>query len=61
MKMVLVRICVCCSMSLTEFRTPNIAEGAEATLRHVLDSGVTVLNTATFYGAGENEKIIGGG
>ena len=52
-------ICACCSMSLTEFRTPKIAEGAEATLRHVLDSGVTLLNTAAFYGAGENEKLIG--
>ncbi len=34
------------SMSLTDFMKPEIAPNAEATLRHVLDSGVTVINTA---------------
>ena len=46
-------------MSLTDFRNPEIAPGAEDTLRHVLKSGVTVINTAGFYGQGENEKVIG--
>ena len=47
------------AMSLTNFGQPDHAEGAEDTLRHVLQSGVTVINTAVFYGQGENEKIIG--
>ncbi len=34
------------AMSLTEFAAPVIAANAEATLRHVLESGVTVINTA---------------
>ncbi len=34
------------AMSLTEFAAPVIAPNAEATLRHVLESGVTVINTA---------------
>ena len=34
------------AMSLTEFAQPVIAPNAEATLRHVLESGVSVLNTA---------------
>ena len=46
-------------MSLTGFVTPDVAEGAEATLRHVLEAGVTVINTASFYGAGENHRVIG--
>ena len=46
-------------MSLTEFNTPKKAEGAEQTLRHVLEQGVTVLNTACFYGDSLNEEIIG--
>ena len=46
-------------MSLTGFVTPDVAEGAETTLRHVLEAGVTVINTASFYGAGENHKVIG--
>ena len=46
-------------MSLTDFRNPDIVPGAEDTLRHVLKSGVTVINTAGFYGQGENEKVIG--
>lgn len=47
------------AMSLTNFEQPDHAEGAEDTLRHVLQSGVTVINTAVFYGQGENERIIG--
>ncbi len=47
------------AMSLTDFRNPDIVPGAEDTLRHVLKSGVTVINTAGFYGQGENEKVIG--
>jgi aryl-alcohol dehydrogenase-like predicted oxidoreductase len=46
-------------MSLTSFLTTEVAEGAEATLKHVLDSGVTVINTACFYGAGMNHQVIG--
>lgn len=46
-------------MSLTEFNAPKKAEGAEQTLRHVLEQGVTVLNTACFYGDSLNEEIIG--
>ena len=46
-------------MSLTDFRNPDIVPGAEDTLRHVLKSGVTVINTAGLYGQGENEKVIG--
>ncbi|BDA43731.1 probable aldo-keto reductase 2 [Coccomyxa sp. Obi] len=46
-------------MSLTEFRTPVKSDGAEQTLRHVLEQGVTLLNTAAFYGQGLNEEIIG--
>lgn len=46
-------------MSLTEFISPVKAEGAEQTLRHVLEQGVTLLNTAAFYGQGLNEEIIG--
>lgn len=46
-------------MSLTEFRAPIKADGAEQTLRHVLEQGVTLLNTAAFYGQGLNEEIIG--
>ncbi len=46
-------------MSLTEFAAPVKAEGAEQTLKHVLEQGVTLLNTATFYGQGLNEEIIG--
>ena len=46
-------------MSLTGFLTTDIAEGAEATLKHVLDAGVTVINTACFYGAGTNHQVIG--
>ena len=34
------------AMSLTDFMKPEIAPNAEATLRHVLESGVTVINTA---------------
>ena len=34
------------AMSLTEFASPVIAPNAEATLRHVLENGVTVINTA---------------
>ncbi|WP_250907709.1 aldo/keto reductase [Nonomuraea sp. NEAU-A123] len=30
-----------------------------ATLRHALDLGVTLLDTADFYGAGHNEQLIG--
>ncbi|MFI8763509.1 aldo/keto reductase [Streptomyces sp. NPDC053792] len=30
-----------------------------ATLRHALDLGVTLLDTADFYGAGHNEELIG--
>ena len=33
-------------MSLTDFAKPEIVPNAEATLRHVLESGVTVVNTA---------------
>ncbi|CAL5221861.1 g4122 [Coccomyxa viridis] len=47
------------AMSLTEFAAPVIAPNAEATLRHVLESGVTVINTAAFYGQGKNEEVIG--
>jgi diketogulonate reductase-like aldo/keto reductase len=46
-------------MSLTDFYGGKIAEGAEATLKHVLDEGVTVLNTANFYGPYVNEEVIG--
>ncbi|MGY1944974.1 aldo/keto reductase [Nocardia asiatica] len=34
-------------------------EQSIATLRHALDSGVTLLDTADFYGAGHNEELIG--
>jgi len=33
-------------MSLTDFMMPEIAPNAEETLRHVLKSGVSVINTA---------------
>ena len=33
-------------MSLTDFAKPVIAPNAEETLRHVLKSGVSVINTA---------------
>ncbi len=46
-------------MSLTAFGAPEKAEGAEQTLKHVLEQGVTLLNTATFYGQNLNEEIIG--
>lgn len=46
-------------MSLTNFGAPEKADGAEKTLRHVLVQGVTLLNTASFYGQGLNEEIIG--
>ncbi|CAL8468320.1 g7860 [Coccomyxa elongata] len=45
--------------SLTDFLAPTKAEGAEQTLKHVLEQGVTLLNTASFYGEGVNEEIIG--
>lgn len=38
------------AMSLTEFASPVIAQNAEATLRHVLENGVTVINTAGVLG-----------
>ncbi|CAL5221860.1 g4121 [Coccomyxa viridis] len=47
------------AMSLTDFMKPEIAPNAEATLRHVLESGVTVINTAGFYGHGTCEEVIG--
>lgn len=34
-------------------------EQSIATLRHALDLGVTLLDTADFYGAGHNEELIG--
>ncbi|WP_174183308.1 aldo/keto reductase [Nocardia barduliensis] len=34
-------------------------EQSIATLHHALDSGVTLLDTADFYGAGHNEELIG--
>lgn len=46
-------------MSLTDFFGPNIADNAEATLKHVLDSGVTVLNTSDLYGPYINEELVG--
>ncbi len=35
------------------------AEEAEKTLRRALDLGITVLNTADFYGGGANLELIG--
>ena len=35
------------------------AEEAERTLRRALDLGITVLNTADFYGGGANIELIG--
>ena len=49
-------------MSLTDFfgtvYHPS-KEGAEATLKHVLDSGITVLNTSDLYGPYINEELVG--
>ena len=49
-------------MSLTSFFGPDYypsREGAEATLKHVLDSGITVLNTSDLYGPYINEELVG--
>ena len=49
-------------MSLTDFCGNEYhpsKEGAEATLKHVLDTGITVLNTSDLYGPYINEELVG--
>lgn len=45
-------------MSLTDFYGPNTAAGAEETLKHVLETGVTIINTADLYGPYINQELV---
>ncbi len=50
----------CMSLSPGFYGAKGIdAEEAERTLRRALDLGITVLNTADFYGGGANLELIG--
>lgn len=46
-------------MSLTPFYGQSINDGAEDTLKHVLEQGVTVLNSSDLYGPYINEELVG--
>jgi aryl-alcohol dehydrogenase-like predicted oxidoreductase len=48
----------CLSMTAFYDYPPNQAE-ATATIHRAADLGINMLDTADFYGAGENEKLIG--
>ena len=50
----------CMSLTPGFFGSKGIdPEESERTLRRALDLGVTVLNTADFYGCGSNIELIG--
>jgi aryl-alcohol dehydrogenase-like predicted oxidoreductase len=46
-------------MSMSEHYGPTDWDRATATVRHALDLGVTLLDTADIYGAGHNEVLVG--
>ncbi|KAM0790232.1 hypothetical protein ACM66B_005544 [Microbotryomycetes sp. NB124-2] len=46
-------------MGLSAFYGTVDREQALKTLRHALDSGVTLWNTASMYGQGDNERLVG--
>lgn len=48
----------CMNLSHAYGHPPSAEEGARL-LGHALDRGVTLLDTAALYGAGENERLIG--
>lgn len=48
----------CMNLSHGYSRFPSVAEGA-ALLRHALDAGVNHFDTATLYGRGCNEELVG--
>jgi len=46
-------------MGMSDFYGDRDGAECEATIRRALDLGVTLLDTGSFYGHGENEKLIG--
>ncbi|KAK4049846.1 hypothetical protein OIV83_003902 [Microbotryomycetes sp. JL201] len=47
------------AMGLSSFYGTIDREKAKETLRHAIESGVTIWNTASMYGEGDNERLIG--
>jgi aryl-alcohol dehydrogenase-like predicted oxidoreductase len=46
-------------MGMSEFYGPGNDDESIATIRHALDIGVTLLDTADMYGMGHNERLVG--
>jgi len=46
-------------MGMSEFYGPSDRATSIATIRHALDVGVTLLDTADVYGMGHNEELVG--
>ena len=46
-------------MGMSDFYGGRDADEAIATIRHAVDRGVTLFDTADIYGAGENERLLG--
>lgn len=46
-------------MGLSQAYGPADDDESVATIRHALDAGVTLLDTAMSYGAGHNERLVG--
>ncbi|MFJ5221448.1 aldo/keto reductase [Streptomyces sp. NPDC088400] len=47
------------AMGLSDVYGPAEERQSLATLRHALDQGVTLIDTADVYGAGGNERLVG--
>jgi aryl-alcohol dehydrogenase-like predicted oxidoreductase len=46
-------------MGMSEFYGPTNDRESTDTIRHAIDSGVTLLDTADMYGVGRNEELVG--
>ena len=46
-------------MGMSEFYGPTNDRESTDTIRHAIDIGVTLLDTADMYGVGRNEELVG--